>query len=134
MSTKKQVSRARQVVAIPTVERRDPRFSSLSAGQVDAELHSRGYDFLPEMQKEEVARLRAGVSEAYKAERNCKLVEKPRFTAARETLERDLARARSRYERTKREAREREVLASAKKEERAKREEGKGAWYMKKCE
>jgi len=134
MSSKKQVSRRRTVISQPTIERRDPRFSSISAGKADADLHARGYSFLPEMQKEEVANLRSAVAAAMKAEKTCKLVEKPRFTAERERLEKELSRARSRYERTVREAREREVLAKAKREEREKQKEGKGAWFMKKCE
>jgi ribosomal RNA-processing protein 36 len=118
---------------VPTLDRRDPRFSSLS-GHVNADLHARGYDFLPGMQAAEVDNLRKAVSGAFKAERNCKLLEKPRFTAERERLEAELARARSKHERTKRENREREVLAKVKREEREKRESGKGAWYMKKGE
>jgi ribosomal RNA-processing protein 36 len=134
MSSKKQVSRRRTVITEPAVERRDPRFSSISAGKADADLHARGYDFLPGLQKQELQNLRSAVTAALKAEKTCKLIEKPRFTAERERLERELARARSKHERTTRETRDREVLAAAKREERAKRADGKGAWYMKKCE
>lgn len=134
MSTKKQVSRSRQVVDVPKKASRDPRFSSLSAGQVDAHLHAQGYAFLPQLLRDEQKNLRQAVAAAMKAEKTCKLYEKPRFTAERERLELELARVRTKVERTERETRNREVLSSAKREEREKREQGKGAWYMKKCE
>ncbi|TXT12841.1 hypothetical protein VHUM_01242 [Vanrija humicola] len=134
MSTKKQVSRARQVVDVPKKASRDPRFSSLSAGQVDAHLHAQGYAFLPQLLRDEMKNLRQAVAAATKAEKTCKLYEKPRFTAERERLELELARVRTKVERTERENRNREVLSAAKRAEREKREQGKGAWYMKKSE
>lgn len=134
MSTKKQVSRHRQVIDVPKKAGRDPRFSALSAGQADAFVQSKRYAFVPELLREEVKDLKARVAATSKAERTCKLWEKPKFTEEREALERTLAQTRTRLERAEREEREREVLASAKREERAKRKEGKGAWYMKDCE
>ncbi|KAL1406459.1 rRNA biogenesis protein rrp36 [Vanrija albida] len=134
MSTKRQVSRARQVVDVPKKASRDPRFSSLSAGQVDAHLHAQGYAFLPKLLRDELSNLRKAVTAATKAEKTCKLYEKPRFTAERERLELELARVRTKVERTERETRNREVLSAAKREEREKREQGKGAWFMKKSE
>lgn len=134
ISTKRQVTRHRQVVDIPKVDRRDPRFSSLSGGPVDAHIHARGYAFMPDLLKTELKNLRASVAAAGKAERACKLSDKPRYTAERERLEKEMARVRTRLEKNEREAREREVLAKAKGEEREKRASGKGAWYMKKCE
>jgi ribosomal RNA-processing protein 36 len=115
-------------------ERRDPRFNSLSAGQVDQHLHSQAYNFLPSLLRDEMHSLRRQVGLAAKAERSCQLVEKPHFTAERERLEIELGRLRTKVERREREERERVVLAGAKKEEREKREAGKGAYYMKECE
>ncbi|WWD20276.1 hypothetical protein CI109_104752 [Kwoniella shandongensis] len=134
MSTKRQVSRNRQVVDVHKPERRDPRFSSVSAGQVDPHLHSQSYAFLPSLLKEELYKLRKAVSAAAKVERTCPWAEKPARTAEREKLEDQLGKLRTRLVRTEREEMERNVLASAKKEEREKREHGKGAWYMKKGE
>lgn len=134
MSTKKQVSRSRQVIDVPKKAGRDPRFSSLSAGQADAFVQSKRYAFVPEVMRAEVRDLRARITAVGKAEKTCKLWEKEKFTIEREGLERQLAQTRTRLERAEREEREREVLASAKREERAKRKEGKGAWYMKDCE
>ncbi|KAK4688673.1 ribosomal RNA-processing protein 36, partial [Tremellales sp. Uapishka_1] len=134
MSSKKQVSRMRQVVDVKKVERRDPRFNSLSAGQIDPHLHAQAYDFLPTLAKTELAQLKVAVGVAAKAERTCTWAEKPARTAERERLEADLGKLRTRLERTERDRREREVLAKAKKEEWDKRKEGKGGWYMKKSE
>ncbi|WVR08082.1 hypothetical protein IAU60_005128 [Kwoniella sp. DSM 27419] len=134
MSTKKQVSRHRQVVDIHKPERRDPRFSSVSAGSLDAHLHSQGYSFLPSMLKEEMTSLKKALSVAQKAERTCPWAEKPARTAEREQIELQLGRVRTRLVRDQRDTAEREVLAKVKKEEREKRAQGKGAWFMKKGE
>ncbi|EIW71549.1 hypothetical protein TREMEDRAFT_27647 [Tremella mesenterica DSM 1558] len=134
MSTKRQVSRIRKVVDVAKTERRDPRFSSVSAGRVDPHLHSKSYDFLPDLLKDEMAILRTALNTAVKAERNCPWSEKTIRTAERERIERDLGQLRTKMDRTQREARERQVLAEVKREEREKREKGKGAWYLKKSE
>lgn len=134
MSSKKQVSRHRQVIDVPRKAGRDPRFSSLSAGQSDAFVQSKRYAFVPELLREEVKDLRRLIGATGKAERTCKLWEKAKFTEEREELEHKLAQTRTRLERAEREERERDVLAAAKREERAKRADGKGAWYMKDCE
>lgn len=134
MSSKKQVSRRRAVIDVPRAERRDPRFSSLSAEKANADVHAKRYGFVPDLLASELADLQQQVAAAKKAEKACKLVEKPRFTAAREEIERELARVRSRLDRARREQREREVMAKVRAEENEKRKEGKGAWYLKKAE
>ncbi|ORY34770.1 hypothetical protein BCR39DRAFT_514618 [Naematelia encephala] len=134
MSSKKQVTRFRTVVTIPKAERRDPRFSTVSAGHVDPNLHSKAYDFLPGMLRSELEQLKSAVKVAIKAERNCPRAERPARVSERERLENELARMRTRVERTEREARERDVLSAAKKAEAQKRKDGKGEWYMKKSE
>ncbi|WWD04563.1 hypothetical protein V865_002633 [Kwoniella europaea PYCC6329] len=134
MSTKKQVSRNRQVVDLHKPQRRDPRFSSVSAGNLDAHLHSASYSFLPSMLKEELSSLKIALAQAQKIERTCPWAEKAARTAEREKIELDLARVRTRLVKSQNEERERNVLARMKKEEREKREQGKGAWYMKKSE
>ncbi|WVQ66082.1 uncharacterized protein L199_004260 [Kwoniella botswanensis] len=134
MSTKKQVSRNRQVVDVHKPQRRDPRFSSVSAGNLDAHLHSASYSFLPSMLKEELTALKTALAQAQKIERTCPWAEKAARTAEREKIELDLGRVRTRLVKSQNEERERNVLAKMKKEEREKREQGKGAWYMKKSE
>ncbi|WRT69665.1 uncharacterized protein IL334_006655 [Kwoniella shivajii] len=134
MSTKKQVSRSRKVVDTHKPDRRDPRFSSVSAGNLDAHLHSQSYSFIPSLLKEELSSLKKSLSVAMKLERTCPWAEKPQRTAEREEIELKLGQVRTKLVRTERENRERDVLAKFKKEERGKREEGKGAWYMKNSE
>jgi ribosomal RNA-processing protein 36 len=133
MSTKRQVSRHRQAIALPKREVRDPRFSSIS-GELNPHLHAQAYSFLPDLLKNEYHDLRRAVAAAQKIERTCPLREKEQRTAEREQLELDLGRLRTKMDRGKVETREREVLAQVKKAEREKRDEGKGAWYMKKGE
>ncbi|ODO08497.1 rRNA biogenesis protein RRP36 [Cryptococcus wingfieldii CBS 7118] len=134
MSTKRQVTRKRQVIDVPKPERRDPRFSSLSAGHANADLHHKSYSFLPSLLKEELVSLKAQVAAAKKAEKQCSLRDKPQRVEERERLEEEMGRVRTRLARGEKEELERETLAKAKKEEREKRESGKGAWYMKKGE
>ncbi|WVW86961.1 hypothetical protein I302_109017 [Kwoniella bestiolae CBS 10118] len=134
MSTKKQVSRNRQVVDVHKPQRLDPRFSSISAGNLDAHLHSASYSFLPSMLKEELSSLKTALVQAQKLERTCPWAEKPARTAEREKIELQLGRVRTRLVKSDNEERERNVLAKMKREEREKREQGKGAWYMKKSE
>ncbi|CAK9781603.1 DUF947-domain-containing protein [Cutaneotrichosporon oleaginosum] len=134
MSSKKQVSRRRAVIDVPRSERRDPRFSALSAEKANPDVHAKRYAFVPELLEAEMKDLQAQLAAAKKAEKACKLVEKPRFTAAREDVERELARVRTRLDRARTEQREREVLARVRGEENARRKDGKGAWYLKKSE
>ena len=124
-----------RVVLDPSVihqERRDPRFSSVSAGRIDPHLHTKAYEFLPNLLRTELKDLRTAVTLAKKAERTCSWADKPTRTAERERLEGELGRLRTKFERTERETRERDVLATMKKEEREKRKQGKGEWFMKK--
>lgn len=77
---------------------------------------------------------KAALYAARKLEANAPVAQRAMRISEREAIERDLARVRSKLERTERETRERETLAKIKKEERTKREAGKGEWYMKRCE
>ena len=128
------MSRKRQVIEVPKPERRDPRFSSVSAGHANADLHSKSYSFLPDLLRQEFSGLKEAVAAAKKAEKNCPWAEKPMRTAERERLEVQMGQVRTKLVRTEKEAMEREVLAKAKKEEREKRTQGKAAWFMKKGE
>ncbi|KAL7425132.1 rRNA biogenesis protein rrp36 [Cryptotrichosporon argae] len=133
ISSRKQVSRLRQVVDVKKTERRDPRFSSLS-GTMNVNVHAQSYGFLPTMLRDELAGLKQSLVTAIKAEQNCPLREKERFIQDRQRLELEVARVRTRLEKEERETRERDVLGRVKKEERDKRASGKGAWYMKESE
>lgn len=131
LSTKKQVSRTRQIISLPSRQSHDPRFLS-TAGRLDPSLHAKGYNFLPELLATEMTQLRQSLAAAVKLEKSCPLREKPQRTAEREEIERDVARLRTKLDRQKIAQREREALAGVNKEERERRKEGKGAWYMKK--
>jgi len=124
----------RKVNFVTPQERRDPRFSSVSAGQINPHLHDQSYGFLPKMLRSELLSLKTAVSSAAKAERTCTWTEKPARTAERERLEGERGRLRTRIERTERETADREVLAGMKRQEREKQKQGKGQWFMKKGE
>ncbi|WWC73728.1 uncharacterized protein I206_107700 [Kwoniella pini CBS 10737] len=134
LSTKKQVSRNRQVVDIHRPDRRDPRFSSVSAGNLDAHLHNASYNFLPSMLKEEMKNLKISLKEAIKIENNCPLFEKSLRILEREKIELNLSKIRTKLVKYENEERERNVLSKINKEERIKRKQGKGSWFMKKSE
>lgn len=131
MSATRPVSRKREVVEPPKIARRDPRFSSLSASNTDANLSRASYAFLPGMLRDELGSLRTALAVASKAERSAPAAEREMRAAEREGIEGELARVRSRVERTEREEREREALRRVKKAEREKRAEGKGEWHLK---
>ncbi|WVN89948.1 uncharacterized protein L203_105178 [Cryptococcus depauperatus CBS 7841] len=134
MSTKNQVSRRRQVIDTAKPDRRDPRFSSVSAGKISADAHVHSYAFLPDLLKDELASLKEQVNTAKKVEKTCLLSEKPMRTAEREALELQLGKVRTKLVRSEKDQLERQALAQAKKQEKEKQSQGKGAWYMKKSE
>nr|ODN92289.1 hypothetical protein L204_05388 [Cryptococcus depauperatus CBS 7855] len=134
MSTKNQVSRRRQVIDTAKPDRRDPRFSSVSAGTISADAHVHSYAFIPDLLKDELASLKEQVNTAKKVEKTCLLSEKPMRTAEREALELQLGKVRTKLVRSEKDQLERQALAQAKKQEKEKQSQGKGAWYMKKSE
>ncbi|GAA5938272.1 uncharacterized protein JCM15063_000687 [Sporobolomyces koalae] len=125
MSTKRPVSRARQIVETTTLKARDPRFDSLS-GSVNSELFNRSYSFLSGSLEKEVATLRAT---AVKARKNTQLPEEEK-----EKIEDSLRRMENRLVERKRKDREQGALKEWKKEEKEKRQQGKGAFYLKEAD
>ena len=153
MSTKKQVSRVRQVVDLPKVVRCIPIYYSYKmrdiaddvgpprppllkyiSRPIDPNLHQKSYNFIPQLMKDEFKQLRQELAAAQKAEKTCAWKDKDYWVRERERIEKALAQTRSRIDRHEREARERNTLAAAKKEERVKQQGGKKAWHMKKSE
>lgn len=135
LSSKRPVSRFRQVVELPKHDRRDPRFDSTSAATVDAGVTARSYSFVPDLMREELSTLQQALVLATKRERSSPRDEREERANERERLEREVARARSRLERHEREARERDVLQKVKREERAARnDQGKEGFYVKRSE
>ncbi|KAL1739973.1 hypothetical protein HDZ31DRAFT_68403 [Schizophyllum fasciatum] len=133
VSSKKPVTRRRQVVDVPKLTPRDPRFLAVT-GELKPDKFKQSYSFLSDMHRNEFTTLRENLSRARKL-----LATSPRHLReerAREvdTLERALKKAESQVQRDKREAVEQQALARAAKEERERRAQGKGEWHMKRGE
>jgi len=122
ISSKKPVTRKRTIVEVPKIERRDPRFDSLS-GAVNEDLHQRSFAFLKEQRRAELDNLRQALAKAKKARQN---------TAQLEALEHQLRREENKEVQREKVEREKLALRKWKAEEREKRKQGKGAFYLKK--
>ncbi|KAF8585529.1 DUF947-domain-containing protein [Ramaria rubella] len=130
VTSKKPVTRRRQVVEVHQVRPRDPRFSDLS-GPLSIDKFHTHYDFLPGLHTGELAELKQTWARARKL-----LISSPQhLRAEREEevhkLEQAIKRAESTVNREKREEAERQALRKFKQEEREKRKAGKKAWYLK---
>lgn len=111
---------------------RDPRFID-ATGDFSSDQFSRQYDFLAQMHLAEHTTLREDFKKAKKLLRSA-----PRDTWEERAQEVDrlqlaLKYAESAVSKDKREQIERTALATVKNAEREKRDNGKGAWWMKKC-
>jgi ribosomal RNA-processing protein 36 len=129
VTSKRPVTRHRQVVEVPKIQARDPRFQTLS-GNLDEQRFASQYGFLSDLRSSEHKELRENLKRARK-----RLTSSPQDTREERQeevnrLEQALKRAESDVNRDKREKVEREALEKMKKEEREKRQQGKGAWYM----
>lgn len=123
MSSKRSVTRRRTVVEVPKLERRDPRFDSLS-GAVDPELHARSYGFLRQQRQAEIDDLSRALKQA-KAN--------PSFpTAEFQRMEEALHRAENAEVQRHKLEREHQALKAWKTTEKAQQQEGKSAFYLKK--
>lgn len=114
-------------------DRRDPRFSALS-GTLDPETFAKSYSFLSDIQKIEVPTLKGSLNATRKALLSSPREMRPELETEISRLERALKRAESSVQKSDRDKRERKALMEAEKAEREKRAQGKGSWYMKKCE
>ncbi|KAK4049573.1 rRNA biogenesis protein rrp36 [Microbotryomycetes sp. JL201] len=122
MSSKKPVSRHRQIVETKTIRARDPRFDSLSGG-FKSDLFKSSYGFLADRQSQELDELRKTANAARK-NRLLPQEEKDKIEAA-------LVRVQSREATRKSKERDEEALKAWKKEEQQKRKEGKKEFYLK---
>ncbi|KAK3359772.1 hypothetical protein B0T25DRAFT_109309 [Lasiosphaeria hispida] len=131
MTSKKQVSRRREFIEVPTAQARDPRFMPLGAGssvasglavsKLDEIKARKAYAFLDDYEKDEMNELRAAIK-------------KERDPASKERLQRALLSMES-----KRKAQARKDSAMAVIEEHRKKEkelvkQGKTPFYLKKSE
>ncbi|KAI0490934.1 hypothetical protein F4859DRAFT_28850 [Xylaria cf. heliscus] len=120
MSSKRMVSRKRDVISAPKVLSRDPRFSSAS-GAIDEARARTAYAFLDEYRESEMAELRASIR-------------KSKSEAEREELGRALKAMQSRRETQARRDAERDLVAQHRREEKGLVAQGKKPFYLKKSE
>ncbi|KAI1312893.1 hypothetical protein F5Y03DRAFT_339617 [Xylaria venustula] len=120
MSSKRQVSRKREVVSMNKVAARDPRFSSAS-GTVDEVRARKAYAFLDEYRDAEMAELKAAMK-------------KTRSEREKESLARTLKSMQSRKEAQSRRDAERELVAQHRRQEKELVAQGKKPFYLKKSE
>ncbi|GAA5995895.1 uncharacterized protein JCM10292_004812 [Rhodotorula paludigena] len=126
MSTKKPVSRLRQVVESQSaLKARDPRFDALS-GSVNPALFKQSYGFLADQQRAELDTMRKTVAAA-KRDRKVSQDERDR-------LEDALRRMENREVTRRNKEREQEAMRQWKKEEKDKQAQGKKAFYLKESE
>lgn len=120
ISSKKTVSRRREVVLIPKVTHRDPRFESLS-GPLNLEKVKRNYSFLDTYRASEITHLKD-------------MLRGTRDEVIRENIERDLLRMESQQKTKAAEEQEQAVLREHRKKERSAVEKGKKPYFLKKGE
>ncbi|KAF8632566.1 hypothetical protein AX15_001776 [Amanita polypyramis BW_CC] len=133
MSSKRPVTRRRQVVNVKIPQSRDPRFLQLT-GEFSAEKFHNNYGFLIEARRNELNTLKENLKRARKL-----LLSSPRNQRnERENevkrLELALKRTESLVNKDRQDKIQMEVLRKVTKEERDKRKQGKRGWWMKEGE
>ncbi|KAH9473897.1 hypothetical protein MJO28_000266 [Puccinia striiformis f. sp. tritici] len=123
ISSKKAVTRKRTIVEVPKIERRDPRFDSLS-GAVNEVLHQKSFGFLKEQRRLEIEELRQTLNKAKKKG------QQP--LESLELLQEQLRREENKEVQNEKIEREKLALRKWKAQEREQRKAGKGAFYLKK--
>lgn len=120
-SSKHQVTRKRQVIDVPKIKVRDPRFDAMQQRHAHTGNVEKAYSFLQDYQNAEIAELKA----AMKVTKN---------EDDKEKLKRKIGSMENRIKAKATKEREQEVLRKHRKEERQKVEQGKNPYYMKKSE
>ncbi|EON96168.1 putative rrna processing protein [Phaeoacremonium minimum UCRPA7] len=120
MTSKRQVSRRREILPVKKIEYRDPRFDSL-AGPLDEARAQKAYAFLDDYRDDEMKQLRAAVKKA----------KTPR---EKEELQRALMSMESKKKAKDRKERERAVIEEHRKQEKELVKQGKKPFYLKKSE
>jgi ribosomal RNA-processing protein 36 len=120
ISSKKAVSRKREVVPVTRREYRDPRFESLS-GPLDEIKLQKAYSFLDDYREEEMKELRVAIK-------------KTKDETEKERLKRALLSMESRKKAQERKRKEVEILDRHRKEEKELVKQGKKPFYLKKTE
>lgn len=120
MSSKKAVSRKRDVVPVMKREHRDPRFDPL-VGRVDSKNVDKAYSFLNDYRQDEI--------KAFKEQ-----IKKTKDESEKDKLKRSLHSLESKVKAATRKAKEEEILDRHRKEEKKLVKEGKTPFYLKKAE
>lgn len=120
-SSKYQVSRKRQVVEVPKMKSRDPRFDAMQQRNAHTGNVEKAYGFLQEYQADEIAQLKTAMKET-------------NDPFQKDILKRKIGSMENRIKAKAAKEREQEVLRRHRKEERQKVESGKNPYYLKKSE
>ena len=120
LSSKKAVSRKREVVPTQKLNHRDPRFEP-SCGAVDETRTKKTYSFLDKYRDSEILELKSAIR-------------KSRDHESKEKLKRALLSMESRKKAQMMKEQQQEVLRKHRKEEKTKIEQGKRPFYLKKAD
>jgi ribosomal RNA-processing protein 36 len=120
LSSKKAVSRKREVVPVIKRQFRDPRFETLS-GPLDESKTQAAYSFLDDYREDEMKELRIAIKKA-------------KDETEKEKLKRALLSMESKKKAQERKRREAEILGRHRKEEKELVKQGKKPFYLKKSE
>ncbi|KAI1449883.1 DUF947-domain-containing protein [Annulohypoxylon stygium] len=121
-SSKRPVSRKREVIAVHKPVARDPRFSSAVSGRpLDEDKARRAYDFLDKYRDDEMAQLRQAIK-------------KTRDEGAKEELKRALKSMQGKKQAQEQRDKEKRVLEEHRKQEKELVKQGKKPFYLKKSE
>lgn len=120
MSSKKAVTRRREIVETKKPAFRDPRFDSAIGPKPDDHTMKKRYGFINEYKDSEMAELRA-------------VIKKTKNEDEKEKLKRKLMSMESQKKARERKEREQKVISEHKKKEKEAIKEGKQPFYLKKC-
>ncbi|KAJ1329067.1 ribosomal RNA-processing protein 36 [Microdochium nivale] len=139
-SSKRAVTRRREIIPQTIVKSRDPRFDS-TAGEVDNDRFRKAYGFLDTYRDDELAVMKRTLRDATAAakpgavKRNKKLKDAPVLSEhEREKLKREIASIESRKATQAAKDRHRELLDEHRKQEKELVKQGKTPFYLKKAE
>ncbi|KAI2609020.1 DUF947-domain-containing protein [Hypoxylon fragiforme] len=123
-TSKRQVSRRREVILTHKPAARDPRFSAaVSSRPVDEEKMRKAYGFLDTYRESEMARLKEAIKKTRRSD-----------PAAQEELKRALASMQGKKKSQEQHDRERELVESHRRQEKELVKQGKKPFYLKKSE
>ncbi|KAI9001699.1 hypothetical protein BC832DRAFT_533294 [Gaertneriomyces semiglobifer] len=120
LTSKRAVTRRRQVVELPKKKTRDPRFDPM-AGKLNEGLFNQSYGFLKDYQKDEIEMLK-------------KQIVSEKGEAEKEKLQKTLKSMQSRIQQREREDKRKEIVKKWRKNEEELVAQGKKPWQLKKSD